>query len=220
MANSQFTPLNKSIVHIVNWATHTDTLYDILRSAQQTKFFSIDTEGDFKTNQPAIIEIELINRDLSQVLLIEMCHLPKDRTCLQFWLIRSIFKFVLQSSKTIYVWGDGIKELSQFIDFKLFNLDLLKQSRMVNLQRDFGRWHRNQIGLAIKGNNLWGLQAAIGDQFGEHLDKRLRLNRWSQSFTFVLKKKGMSVCQSMIDYCANDCLAVTKLADRMNYPIE
>ena len=220
MANSQFTPLNKSIVHIVNWATHTDTLHDILCVAQQTQFFSIDTEGDFKTKQPAIIQIELINRNLSQVLLIEACHLPRDQTCLQSWLIRSIFKFVLRSQNTIYVWGNGMKELSQFIDSGLFTLDRLKQPKMVNLQIEFGRWHQNQIGMAIKGKNLWGLQAAIDDQFKEHLDKRLRLNRWSQSFTFILKKKGMYFCQSLIDYCANDCLAVTKLAHRMNYPID
>ena len=102
--NPPFTPLNNYEVHLVNKATEINLLHDLIRSAQSTKYFTIDSESDLYTNCPALIQIEFIDQNLSTVILVETCHLPVNQQSFKFRLIRSIVKFILQPTKTIIAW--------------------------------------------------------------------------------------------------------------------
>ena len=157
--------MNQYEIHLVNQFTNTHCLHDLIRLAQQTNYFTIDTECDFYTNRPALIQLEFIHRHLSTIILIKVCHLPSDRQSLKFWHIRSILKFVFQGKNTIYSWGVAIDELNKFIDYGLFTHDALYQANMMNIQDEFKPWHRHLHEYDVKGNDKWGLQSAIVDRF-------------------------------------------------------
>ncbi|CAF2084741.1 unnamed protein product [Rotaria magnacalcarata] len=204
-----FTSLNNYKIYLINRSTCTDELHHIIYLAQQTTCFSIDTESNLYNKQPALIQIELIDEQLSTVILVEMCHLPSAKQSLQFWLIRSIFKFLFQKTKTIYSWGYASEELQKFIRFGLFDNSDIDKCTKVNVQNDFKEWHRIVYGYYdTNNNNLWGLQLAIANTYHQFLDKSQTLNNWS---------RGLGQCHnakisSMIQYACNDCLSVTKLA--------
>ncbi|CAF2085887.1 unnamed protein product [Rotaria magnacalcarata] len=205
-----FTSRNNYEAYIINQSSHTDLLHYIIARAQNTNYFSIDTEADLYTQRPALIQFEFIHQELSTVILLDVCHLPTVETSLKFWLIRAIIKYIFQKNKILYCWGPPLLELRKFLHIHLFTDDDLNKPEMFNSQDDFKQWHCRKFHHNVKGGNLWGLQAAIHDQFGQFLDKTERLNIWSRDLT-----KSTSKSISMIQYAVNDCLAVTKLVSIM-----
>jgi 3'-5' exonuclease len=214
-----FTPINSPAGYIINRSTDTYLLHELLHFAQNTKYFSLDTESDFLTMNPSLIQIEMIGQRESVVILVEVCHLPFHRDSLSFSLIRSLLKFILKPTNIIYVWGNGEEELSRFVRYRLFTSDALEGLKMVNLQSKFKDWHQESYGFSLVGKNKWGLQAAIADQCGEFLNKSERLNTWSRGLHRRRTDPYWRKIQSMIFYAVNDCLAVTKLAQIMNKDI-
>ncbi len=205
---SSFTYFNPYEIFLINQYTNINLLHDIIRLAFQSKSITIDTESDFYTKQPALIQIELINKVSSTVLLVEVCHLPKLKQSLVFWLIRAIFQFILRDNKTIYCWGKAKDELKMFLEYELFNEKDLNKPKMINLQEEFHDWHYRQVGFFLKGNNLWGLQAAIDDRYNEYLDKSQRLNRWSRGLYLrknikLNEKINHSSVQFFVPYTGN-----------------
>ena len=77
--NPPFTLLNNYEIHLVNKSTDINLLHDLIRLAQSTKYFTIDTKFDPYTSSPALIQIEFINQNVSTVILIEICHLPMNQ---------------------------------------------------------------------------------------------------------------------------------------------
>lgn len=210
--NPPFTSVNDYDIYIVNQSTETNTLHELIRSAKSSQYFSIDTESDLYTNRPALIQIELIDPNLSTVILIETCHLPLDKTSLKFWLIRSILKFILESNKTIFCWGSPLDELKKFLVYQLYTEEALGQPTMIDIQKEFKLWHFEQVGFFETGSHPWGLQNAIHKMYNEFLNKKERLNTWSQG---LYRQRYHPKIQSMIQYATNDCLAVTKVAVSM-----
>ena len=143
--NPPFTPLNNYEIHLVNKSTDINLLHDLIRLAQSSKYFTIDTESDIYTNCPALIQIEFIDQNVSTVILIETCHLPMNQQSLKFWLIRSIFKFVLQPTKTIFSWGSLIDRLKLFLVYGLYTEQTMHEPNMVNMQYEFKAWHFEQV---------------------------------------------------------------------------
>lgn len=213
--NPSFTTKNNYHTYLINKFTDTTILHDIIDAVKSTKNFTIDTESDWKTNQPALIQVEIIAEHLSTVLLVEVCHLPHNKSSLIFWLIRAICKFIFQEKNTIYCWGNIIKELKDFLIYNLFTIEELNQVHIVNMQDEFKIWHYNQFGFYKTENNPWGLQAAIYDTYEEFLDKHERLNMWSRGL-YRTNNYNRSKIESMIRYASYDCLAVTKLAYTTN----
>jgi len=123
--NPPFTPLNDTHIVLVNKATDTNILHELVRMAQSTKYFSIDTESDLFTSCPALIQIEFIDPNFSTIILIETCHLPADKKSLKFWLIQSIFKYILAERKTIFCWGCPIDELRKLLIYDLYKEEAL-----------------------------------------------------------------------------------------------
>jgi hypothetical protein len=203
--------MNNYEVFLINKSTNTDLLHYLIQLAQNTKYFSMDTELDSKTNKPSLIQFEFIHEHLSTVVLVEVCHLPVHKQSLIFWLIRSIFKYIFQYGKIIYSWGDPVKELSKFLIYDLFSSYTLYEPERINLQDEFKKWHYQKYGFYAASGDLWGLQAAIADRFEQFLDKSQTLNTWSRG----LQRHNNNKIQSMINYAVNDCLSVTKLAHHM-----
>ncbi|CAF4670448.1 unnamed protein product, partial [Rotaria sp. Silwood2] len=66
-----FNPLNDYHIHHINQSTSPILLHDLIEQARKTTTFTIDTEDDYYTHQPALIQIEFIQHK-SIILLIEI----------------------------------------------------------------------------------------------------------------------------------------------------
>jgi len=231
-----FTPLNDCQIYLINQSTSTMVVHNLIEMARKTTRFTIDTEHDYETHEPALIQIEFIQTN-SIVLIIETCHLPHVSSVL-FWLIRSLLQIIFQSSNIIYSWGDLKVELSDFIHCGLFCLNTVRQLSIKDIQRYFKKWYNktfvHQCGLPsfhddhhlctclyrpVKDkNNQWSLQKAIAYTFLEFLDKSRTKSDWSRRLSrrniqqySMINKPIMRNHEDLILYAVNDCLAVTKL---------
>ena len=95
-----FTPLTDCQIYLINQTTSPLLLPDLIQLARQTTQFIIDTEHDYWTHEPAVIQIQFLHTS-SVVLLIETCHLP-NRSSVLFWLIRSLLKIVFQPANVLF----------------------------------------------------------------------------------------------------------------------
>jgi hypothetical protein len=207
-----FSSLTPRRIILVNRFTDTILLHTIIDAAKKCTHFSVDTESDLHTQRPALIQVELIDTDVSLVILVEVCHLPSDKRSLIFWLIRAIFNFILRSGKMIYAWGNATAELSKFLRYGLFTAEQLAQPTPINVEAHFRDWYRLHFGDAPSHGNTWSLLSAIANLFHERLDKRETLNQWSRGLDRLPRDACFNKVQRMISYAANDCLAVTKIA--------
>ena len=241
-----FSSLNPYHVYHIHRFTSTNLLHDLIRLARTTSKFSIDTEKDFYTHKPALIQIELIQDRQSTVLLIEVCHLPHVSSIVH-WLIRALLKIIFNSNNLIYAWGNIVDELTDFIPCGLFNMDNLCRINSIDIQHEFKQRHDRHFNMefnipSMKDNNSrsliakysmksyeddyhqWSLQMAIAFTFHEFHDKSLRNSRWSDHldpsnvavFT-MLHPNQYRIRQRMVHYAVNDCLTVTKLATMLNF---
>ena len=62
--NPAFISLNNYEIYLVNESTNTNTLHELIRLAQSSQYFSIDTESDLYTNCPALIQIDELRKFL------------------------------------------------------------------------------------------------------------------------------------------------------------
>ena len=234
-----FTPLNDFTVHLINHSTSTMLMQSLIELARQTRRFTIDTEQDYYSHRPALIQVEFVQAT-SVVILVEVCHLPHPSSTL-FWLIRSLFKVILRPEKLILGWGDIVDELSSFIDDGLFSSDLLEQITTIDVQHQFKSWyndrHPHRCDLTpsaddhitctcsyrpVKNrNDKWSLQKAVAYLFDEFLDKSRTKSNWSRRLDckdvrrYTITNRKENETRELISYAAKDCLAVTKLFTTM-----
>ena len=233
-----FSPLADCQIYLLNASTLPSLIKDLIELARRTTRFTIDTECDYLTHEPALIQIEFLNIN-SAMILIETCHLPHASSVL-FWLIRSLLKVIFQPANTILSWGDVTFELSAFVHYGLFSLHAVHQITNIDVQLRFKEWynqtfphtcglqpsHHDDSTLCVcshrpikQTNNPWSLQRAIAYTFHEFLDKTPTKSDWSQSLSLVrnvyqhstMKRNIRPTRTHLITYAANDCLAVTKL---------
>lgn len=208
---SKFTPLTRTSTYLLNRHSSMERWYYFIDLAQQTERFTIGTQGDFRSQRPALIQVEMIHHVLTTVILIEMCHLPIDRSSISCHLIRKLFERIFDPDKSIFSWGDGREDLRSFLCFDFFTAQMLENAYFTDIQAEFKRWYRRQFSFDPMKNNKWGLQRAIATIFDEFLDKSQTLNQWSRPLHVDHNLK----IDKMIEYAVNDCLAVTKLCDHM-----
>lgn len=218
-----FTSENEYDLYHINRRTSSLLLHDLIEMARKTTQYSIDTENDYRTHRPALIQIEYV-RQRSVILLVGVGHLPHRSSAL-FWLIQSLFKVILQPSNRILSWGDGSSELSAFVPCGLFSPTMVTQMYTINVQDRFKRGYNNRnphtcgipsdddhpsctcLHRPVKNsNNPWSLQMAVAWTFCQFLDKPYTKSNWSRRLD-----SGDGQSSSLIDYAANDCLAVTKI---------
>lgn len=233
-----FCPLTTDCqIYHINRLTSRKIVHDLIELARQTTRFMIDTENDYSSHQPALIQIEYFHTT-STVLLIETCQLP-DHSSVLFWLIQSLLKIIFQSSNVLLSWGDVIFELSDFLQYGLFTMNTLQEMQTINVQHRFKIWYNKTFvhtcGLEpfdddnllctctyrpVKNpNNPWSLQRAIQYTFNEFLDKSRRKSNWGRllsikdvrQYAMIYDKEIKAAHEQIILYAVNDCLAATKL---------
>ncbi|CAF2863661.1 unnamed protein product [Rotaria sp. Silwood2] len=128
-----FNPLNDYYIYHINQSTSSILLHDLIEQGRKTIRFIIDTEDDYYTHRPSLIQIEFIQHQ-SIVLLIEVHHLPQAASVI-FWLIRSLLKVILNPSNCIYSWDDAKNELDKFISCELLPSDQLQQINNIDIQK-------------------------------------------------------------------------------------
>lgn len=199
-------PLKPYTVRLISCFTSIFTLISLNNYIEKFHRFTIDTENDFPSNQPSIIQVEWIDdkRENSIVLVFEMAYLPKYGTP-RFEYIAKLFRSILKPSNKIYGWGNIQQELSTFVQFNLFTMEMVKSIDMFDVQYHFKYWynehypHREScIGKSMTQdhpdcccqhrpykyeNQKWSLQLAIAKTFNEFLDKRLRLSPWNRGLS-------------------------------------
>ena len=233
----KFSPLSDCQIYLINQTTSPMLIQDLIQLARETTQFTIDTECDYVTHEPALIQIEFLNIN-SVVLLIETCHLPNSSSVL-FWLIRSLLKIIFQPSNVILSWGDLFFELAAFLHYGLFSVNAIYQMNVIDVQHRFKKWY-NQTFVHMcelrpyhedsplctclyrpvkNAKNQWSLQRAIAYTFHEFLDKSQTKSHWRQRLSLIgnvhpyamVNNKMKQTRAHLINYAANDCLAVTKL---------
>ena len=211
-----FTSMNEFVVYGVNRWTDSLVLFDLMCLAQNTTHFTIDTESDVHTNRPSLIQVEMIHRSKSTVVLVEVGHLPRDRISAKFWWIKGVLKFIFEANKTVYTWGKIEDELMPFVSTGLFTEEMIKEVKSVDVQFEFKSWFNRTQTLDPMGTKRWGLQTAIRETFNQFLDKSETFNTWSRGlFNYHSQHRNEQKIEAMINYAVNDCLAVTKLANRI-----
>ncbi|CAF1311940.1 unnamed protein product, partial [Didymodactylos carnosus] len=111
----------------INKLTSKTQLNELIQRAATINHYTVDTEGDFDTHEPALLQIQFISA-YSIVLLVEVQHLPppnSERYHLIAKLLTSVFNAEMNS---IYAWGDARKELSPFLYLQLFQLRTIEQT--------------------------------------------------------------------------------------------
>lgn len=209
----RFTPINDFEIYSLNQFTNFDDINELTQRANYCTHVSIDTESNQWTFCPALIQIELINSDKSTVILLQVQHLPEEKKSSKFVSIQKCLNQILHPSKTLLGWGDLKQELIDFVRFDLFDAQLLETLTFINVQREYTLWFRLRNFMDRRGYRKWSLQDTILHLFDQFLDKSETLNQWSRP----LFQQGTHLpldpkTRSMIDYAANDCLALTKIA--------
>lgn len=235
----KFRPLNDHQVCLINHSTPTLLVQSLIESAGRTMTFTIDTEQDFYSHWPALIQIEFV-QVTSVVILVETCHLPHPASILA-WLVRSLFQVILHPDKLILAWGDIVDELMPFVDYDLLSASLLRNITTIDVQSRFKVWYNDKsphhCPLApsaddhatctcshrpVKNlNDKWSLQKAIAHLFDEFFDKTRTKSDWSRRLESKDERRYSSTSRKenesreLISYAVNDCLAVTKLFTTM-----
>ena len=158
-------------------------------------------------------------------------------------MIRSLLKIIFNDSNVILSWGDLKDELEKFIPCGLFSYEIVQQINNIDIQEYFKNWHDTLLchedavvffhdielvhAYSIKSlenmNHKWSLQMAIVYRFQQFLDKNRTNSDWERCLDvnnsqkmYKVNRKEKKIMMEMIEYAANDCLAVTKLAKAFN----
>lgn len=218
---SEFTALNAYSYYFMNKYTANDLLHFLNQLAQEPSSFTVSTLLDTYTETPAIIVVEIIDPQESVIVFVETCHLPHNRTSLQFWLIKSFVKTVLKSEQAIFAWENPYDQLSRFLHCGLFTRDLLDEARFVDVRAEYLEFDFRLFKHYRTGVRFWPLEKVIDNIFNEFLDQRESENIWSQGFYQPFRGiVNHRALQPLVQYAINACLAVTKLVHFMRIDAE
>ncbi|CAF1139158.1 unnamed protein product [Rotaria sordida] len=98
---------------------------DLFLIAQETHHFIFDTESDYRTNHPVLIQIffMLDTQQISLLLIVEANLLP-DYASIVFNKLQQLFNIIFRDDSYLYCWGLLLAELNSFLQFQLFSLPL------------------------------------------------------------------------------------------------
>jgi hypothetical protein len=230
---SPFEPTGYEII-FVNRRTSIDTLITLDTKIKQTNIFTLDTESiirRFQSNVPALIQLQLCAEPSSIVIIIEVHHLPEQNKK-EFQLIQNLFNSLFVEENKILIWGE-IKELEQFTQFNLFNLQQIYLSTNRNIQHEFKLYwkkvyphHENskqkcqcRSCFGIDHDGPLALQDAVAFELGQWLDKRLTCQSFNIGLDPQLKRlnpREFQYRQSLWMYAANDCNAIYRIIIHSN----
>ncbi|MGL4663020.1 MAG: hypothetical protein ACRCV7_05015 [Culicoidibacterales bacterium] len=211
----KFMPFNHYRYYVINESIDIDLLHDIVRLAQKSQLFTLNTQLNVcHWNRPICIAIEMIDTNLSTILLVQVNELPRNRSSLRFWLTRAIFKSIFEERKTIYVWGNIIYKLSPFLKYGLFTIETIETPRSVDIQKKFKYWHSTTYSYTPDEKNfVWDLQLAVAMTYYQQLDQSVLLSEWNEPSSELNDNKLDTSNATLIHFLCCRCLAITKLTD-------
>ena len=195
-------PVKPYKVNLVNRLTRSMTFHTLLARIKEVKKFTIDTEGDFPSNKPILIQVQLIDENCatSMVLLFEMAHLPQADEYGFRW-IQKLLTTIMDPSNKVYTWDNVKRELFGFVQYNLFTTEVVQALNTYDVQYYFKRWYNDRfphnegcVGKYTHADSRycqckhrpykyldhkWSLQLAMAETFNEFFDKRFRKSRWS-----------------------------------------
>jgi hypothetical protein len=130
----------------------------LLDIVQQTTYFMFDTESNYLTQIPALIQVLVmnLNQGLYSVLLIEMNFLP-EHSSINFSQIQKMFNSIFRENTYLYTWGNLIQELTPFLVYNIFSFPI--RSFIYNTQTTFPQWYdewlfTNQTSSTMNSSNI------------------------------------------------------------------
>jgi hypothetical protein len=144
-----YEPIHHYRIYHVNKATTEEEIRYLLEVAHQTNDFVIDTESDFLSNIPALIQVLMLQsiQEQSPMVLFEMKFLPSSSSSL-YALIKELFQCIFRFDCHLYCWGSLIRELESFQCYDLVPLvlDCYVHDVQLIFKVWFNRWLKsNQI---------------------------------------------------------------------------
>jgi hypothetical protein len=131
---------NIIVIHL-HHQTKVDTVEQLIKKAEETDLYAVDTESETRDgrNHGALIQIQMVHSiNYSTIILIEVTYLP-DPTSLLYQQMEKLWSTIFGNNHEIISWGPYEKEMENFK-----HLDLIqsgKKFRKSNLQLQFQRWY-------------------------------------------------------------------------------
>ena len=222
-----FTPLSHRRC-FVNRTTSENTLLDLIRSAEIAPIFLLDTESTpipYRPNEPALIQLQIVPPEKTPtIVLVEVNHLPPVDSA-SFGLIQEFFTIALNPEKEIYSWG-SIDELNDFVKFGLFTQLQLDGAGGNNFQEKFKTYWQSthphtgrpacqcEACIGQESDKSWSLQAAVGEQLQEWLDKRATCAEFGVGLDpelYTTSQERRNRYETLVKYAMNDVLSIERL---------
>ncbi len=155
-----YEPIHSYSIYYINQSTTQLELQYLLDIAQQTTDFIIDTESDYGTNSPALIQILFLksSSESSPLLITEIKFLPYSLPI--FVQFKKLFSYIFGVTSHLYSWGSLVGELKNFLPCHLFSLPLV--SSVHDVQVIFKQWF-NKWFLSIPSSFLDNTSEAVPD---------------------------------------------------------
>ncbi|CAF4654919.1 unnamed protein product, partial [Rotaria sp. Silwood2] len=187
-----------NIIHI-HYKSNLDTLNELIVKAQQTKRYTLDTEGakNKKHEKGALIQIQFIHSiNYSTIIIIETNYLP-DRHTILYEKIKELWSTIFSNYNEIITWGPIEDEFKEFLHLDFNHIG--KNIEDTDLQSLFRSWYNEQQkthpemekrdddgtdddeeldSTTYDDATVWSLQKAIEVIFKKFLDKSLTVNWW------------------------------------------
>ncbi|CAF3295981.1 unnamed protein product [Rotaria sp. Silwood2] len=139
-----YEPVHKYRIYFLHELTSLEDLNYLINSSQHTKCFAIDTESNYGSNDPALIQILYIQPpDVeSPMLLVEVQFLPATSSP-TFFKIQQLFQSIFCNDSHLFTWGDIRKELNPFTIYDIFSMPIYSYLHQVQVQ--FKPWFNQWI---------------------------------------------------------------------------
>jgi len=232
-------------VYHVHQFTSMETIQLIIEHFEQCYHYSIDTESDKNNHELCLIQVQSIPRRLPMfVVLVALKHLPLPGSPL-FMKLESMFSLLFRLENTVFSWGELRHEIRNIQDYNVGSWII--RADLINLQNKFNNWYQRAlpscevcsskqksttssmiqpICLCSKNypyDNLsckWSLQNAMIYTFQRFLDKSSTRQSWGVLLDPMYSSLSSSKLQRLINYCINDCFAVTYLHQPIQKKLE
>ena len=149
-------------VFFIQRTTPSTTLNQLIMEAHQTKRFTIVPKLYSVYNDNIVMYIELIQQTQSVVIVLD-CIYDTDMDTPFFNSLCYLFTIIFNPSNTIQTWGNLMDKLKQFLPFKIYTLDELKECQSSDIQKEFKKWynktylHHIECHQYLKYDNIDGL---------------------------------------------------------------
>jgi hypothetical protein len=133
------TPSNMIVVHL-HHQTEVETVEQLIKKAEQTELYALDTESQSRNrrNYGALIQIQMVHStSCSTMILIEVNFLPNPASTL-YRKMEKLWSTIFSNRHEIISWGPYEKEMENFNELNLIQSG--KSFRKSNLQLQFQNW--------------------------------------------------------------------------------